>query len=57
MQLLSIEQCATRLSVSKRSVRRLIDRGELRKVKVGGLVRVREEDLLSLINGEESEAA
>ncbi|MET8361482.1 helix-turn-helix domain-containing protein, partial [Micromonospora sp. NPDC005171] len=36
---------AERLGISVRSVRRLMDRGELPKVKIGGLVRVHDEDL------------
>ncbi len=42
---LSADQVAFRLGVSVRSIRRLIDSGELRIHRIGGSVRVAPEDL------------
>ncbi|RKN39988.1 DNA-binding protein [Micromonospora endolithica] len=41
----SSKAVADRLGISIRSVRRLVDRGELRKAKIGGLVKIHEEDV------------
>ena len=43
--MLSLEEVAYRLNVSVQTVRRLIDSGQLRGVKVGKQWRVRQEDL------------
>jgi len=44
-QLLTIQQVASYLSVSPRTVRRLLARGSLPFVRFGRLVRFREQDL------------
>jgi excisionase family DNA binding protein len=43
--MLSLEEVAYRLNVSVQTVRRLIDSGQLKGVKVGRQWRVRQEDL------------
>lgn len=43
--MLSLEEVAYRLNVSVQTVRRLIESGQLRGVKVGKQWRVRQEDL------------
>ena len=45
LQLLTVEEVARRLSVATRTVRRLIDRGELPAHRMGRMVRVSEDDL------------
>ena len=47
--LLTCKQVATVLSISPRTVLRLIDRGELRSVRIGGSVRVRLSDVDTLV--------
>ncbi len=45
MKLLSIQETADRLSVSQKTVYRLINWGKLRKVKIGGATRISEDEL------------
>ena len=47
--LLSKKEVAETLSVSVRSVERLVARGVLKKIKIGGAVRFRSSDLHKLI--------
>lgn len=49
-QLLTLQQVADRLQVSISTVRRLIDAGELRTVRIGRNLRVRPEDLRAYID-------
>lgn len=49
-QLLSLNLVAARLTLSVRSVRRLIDRGEFPAHKIGGQIRVAEEDLRAFVH-------
>jgi excisionase family DNA binding protein len=51
LQLLTVEQVAERLSVSTRTVRRLIDSGELPAHRMGRMVRVSVDDLERYIRG------
>lgn len=55
-KLLTIEEVATRLSVSKDSVRRLIARGNLKRIKVMGLVRIPESEVHRLCDEADSVA-
>lgn len=48
-KLLRLNEAAVRLAVSVRSLYRLIDAGELAVVRVGGCVRVAENDLVVYI--------
>jgi len=48
-QLLTLQQVADRLQVSISTVRRLVDAGELRAVRIGRNLRVRPEDLAAYI--------
>jgi excisionase family DNA binding protein len=50
-QLLTVEEVARRLAVATRTVRRLIDRGELIAHRMGRVVRVSEDDLEQFIRG------
>lgn len=52
--LLTIPEVAQRLGVSSSTVRRLVDRGELARVRVGHSIRFREADLAGLIDGGDS---
>jgi excisionase family DNA binding protein len=45
LQLLSVDDASAILSVSSKTVRRMIDRGELPTCRLGRLVRVRRSDL------------
>jgi excisionase family DNA binding protein len=47
--LLTVAEAATALRVSTKTVRRLIARGELRRVSVGRLVRIQTEDMAAYI--------
>lgn len=47
--LLTVAEAATALRVSTKTVRRLIARGELRRVSVGRLVRIQAEDMAAYI--------
>jgi len=49
-QLLTLRQVADRLQVSMSTVRRLVDAGELRTVRIGRNLRVRPEDLKAYID-------
>ena len=49
-ELLTIDEVAERLKVSTKTVRRWIERGELRIYRLGGQIRVSEEDLLAFLN-------
>lgn len=51
MLTLSYDEVAARLSVSGRTVQRLVSRGELPVVDVGGTRRVRVEDLRAYVSG------
>ena len=44
-----VERIAEKLDLSPRSVRRLIDSGQLQAVKIGGAVRVSDDELLRLL--------
>jgi putative molybdopterin biosynthesis protein len=50
-QLLTVEEVAERLRVVTRTVRRMIDRGELPGHRMGRMVRVSEDDLERFIRG------
>jgi excisionase family DNA binding protein len=50
--LLTLQDVAVFLQVSTRTVRRLVDRGELTAFRIGRSVRVRPEDLRRLIEKE-----
>ena len=45
----SISAIAQRLDVSEKSVRRYIERGLLRAYKIGGQIRISEEDLMAFL--------
>ena len=45
MKLLTINEAADRLSVSTKTVYRLMSWGKLKKVKIGGATRISEDDL------------
>ena len=45
------KEAATILNTSERTVSRLIDKGLLRAIKIGGLVRIAPADLLDLMRG------
>ena len=47
---LSVQEVASRLSVSVKTVRRLIESGELQAVKIRGRIVVRESDLVAYIS-------
>jgi excisionase family DNA binding protein len=47
--LLSVPVVARRLGVSDRSIRRYIKRGLLRAYKIGGQIRIAEEDLMAFL--------
>ena len=47
---LSVEQCAERLAVSLKTVRRIIASGELPAVKIRSRLVVKESDLLAFIS-------
>ncbi|MFW5991680.1 MAG: helix-turn-helix domain-containing protein [Halanaerobiaceae bacterium] len=49
MNLLSVKEASKILSVTEQTVRNLITRGELDKVKVGRAVRIKEQDLMEYI--------
>ena len=49
MQLNTIREAATRLSVSTTTIRRLIEKTELPMVRVGRCVRLREDDVEAFI--------
>jgi excisionase family DNA binding protein len=48
--MLTVEEVADRLKVTPRTVYRWIDDGKLKALKIGGVVRVTEEDYQSFIN-------
>lgn len=48
--LIDIKEAAHRLGVCVRTVDRMVDRGELEKVNVGGLVRFRESDIQNIVH-------
>jgi excisionase family DNA binding protein len=50
-RLLTLHDVADRLQVSPRTVRRLIDKGELGSIRIGRCVRIRPEVLKKLIAG------
>lgn len=49
VQLLTLDVVAKRLSVSRRTVGRLIEAGELRTVRFGGNVRITERELAAFV--------
>ena len=49
MQLLTINQAASRCAVSSRMIRKLIEKTDLPAVRVGRCVRLREDDVDALI--------
>ena len=49
MNLLTIKEAADRMSVSTKMIYRLMNRGKLRKVKIGGATRISEDDLNSYL--------
>jgi excisionase family DNA binding protein len=55
-RLLTIEQVAERLAVARRTVFRLIERGELRVVRIGRATRIAESDLSEYIERLRNEA-
>jgi excisionase family DNA binding protein len=50
LELLKIEQVADILSISIKTARRLIERGELRSHRIGKAIRVSREDLRAYLN-------
>lgn len=48
--ILTVSEVASLLKVHEKTVRRLFDRGELRRFKIGGQVRVRTADLEEYID-------
>lgn len=48
-QLLTLQQVADRLQVSMSTVRRLVDAGKLKAIRIGRNLRVRPEDLAAYI--------
>jgi excisionase family DNA binding protein len=44
-RLLTVAEAATALRVSTKTIRRMLDRGELRRVSVGPLIRIHAEDI------------
>lgn len=48
--MLTIEEVAKLLKVTDRTVRRWIDDGKLKALKIGGVIRVTEEDYNEFIN-------
>ena len=48
--LMTVGEAATILHVSTRTIRRLIERGELQKVRIGRSIRIRTEDVAGLIS-------
>lgn len=57
MVLLNVHEVAERLAVSEVLVYRLLDRGEIPKIKVGGAVRVHPDDLGAYIDRQRQAAA
>jgi excisionase family DNA binding protein len=55
-KLLSKKEVAEAFSVSIRSVERLAARGKLKKVKIGGCVRFRLNEIHAIMEGEEVKA-
>ena len=55
-QLLTLQQVADRLQVSMSTVRRLIDAGKLKTVRIGRNLRVRPDDLKTYIETNVEEA-
>jgi excisionase family DNA binding protein len=49
---MTIGEAATILHVSPRTIRRIIERGELEVVRIGRSIRVRREDIKQIISGE-----
>jgi excisionase family DNA binding protein len=49
-ELLSVQEIASYLGISVKSVRRLIGRHELHFLRIGRLIRIRRSDLLSYLN-------
>lgn len=49
-EFLTIDEVAQRLKVSTKTVQRWIGRGELHVYRLGGQIRVSEEDLLAFLN-------
>lgn len=54
VRLLTLNTVAERLAVSRRTVQRLIDAGELRPVRFGGSVRVTERELVAFVKAREA---
>lgn len=51
LRLLSVDETALELNISTKTVRRLIERGELLVHRIGRCLRVREDDLLLYLRG------
>jgi len=49
MKLLSIEEACQMLGISRRTIYRLIDKGELKPVKIGGRTKFIESEILEMI--------
>jgi excisionase family DNA binding protein len=56
-QLLRIRDAARALAVSERSVWRMLDRGELTRIRVGAAVRVEHAELAAFISRQRNESA
>lgn len=56
MNLLTVDETAVRLACSRRSVYRLMAEGRLRSLKVGGLRRIRENEVERFMREAEEEA-
>lgn len=48
-RLLTVRQAADQLSLSERTIRRMIDTDELPVVRVGRSIRIRQEDVLGIV--------
>ncbi len=47
-QIYNVRQAADRLQVHPVTIKRLVDRGQLRAARIGDLLRIREDDLTAL---------
>lgn len=52
MSLLTVRQVAEQLSISETMTYRLLDRGDIPKIKIGGAVRIDPDDLRAYLNAQ-----
>lgn len=57
MQMLSVQDVAQMLSVSVKTVRRMVDRGEIPCVRIGQQLRIHPSNIERLINGKHQTAS